>query len=265
MSDGASDGVVTTLSVTAVKGTRLRTVESVELGPSGAVGDRRFFVIDERGRMVNGKTAGELQRVVAEFESASRRLQLVFPGGRRVSDVVDGEGAEELDVRFYSRPRRVRLLEGPWGPALSELVGRPLRLVDGGPAVDRGVRGAVSLISCGSLGRLASEAGVEDLDARRFRMLVEIDGVSPHEEDRWVGQTVQIGPAVVRFEGHVGRCLITSRQPETGKIDLPTLDVLRSYRREVECTEPLPFGVYGRVLEGGRVSVGDPVSLVSNQ
>ena len=260
-----SDPVVTTLSVTAVKGTRLRTVESVELDQSGAAGDRRFFVIDERDRMVNGKTLGELQTVVAEFEEASSHLRLVFPDGRRVEDVINGVGGTELEVRFYSRPRRARVVEGPWAPALSELVGKPLRLVDGGPAIDRGALGAVSLISRGSLGRLASEAGVDGVDARRFRMLVEIDGVSPHEEDRWVGRSVQIGRAVVRFEGNVGRCLITSRQPDTGEIDLPTLDALRGYRGDLESSEPLPFGVYGRVLDGGRVSVGDAVSLLGDQ
>jgi uncharacterized protein YcbX len=93
-------------------------------------------------------------------------------------------------------------------------------------------------------------------------MLIEIDGVQPHAEDGWVGHRVRIGEALVRFSGHVGRCLITSRHPETGKIDLPTLDILRDYRGGLETTEPLPFGVYGEVLEPGAVSAGDAVALV---
>jgi MOSC domain-containing protein YiiM len=44
-------------------------------------------------------------------------------------------------------------------------------------------------------------------------------------------------------------------------VDLPTLDILRAYRGDLDTTEPLPFGVYGEVLEGGRVAVGDPVEL----
>ena len=65
----------------------------------------------------------------------------------------------------------------------------------------------------------------------------------------------------MRFTAHVGRCSITTRHPETGAVDLPTLDLLRSYRGDVDTTEPLAFGVYGEVLEGGRVAVGDPVAL----
>ncbi len=257
-----SEGTVNALSLTPVKGTRLHTVESVQLERGGARGDRCFFWIDQRNRLVNAKTLGELQTVIADFDEASRRLKLTLPGGGTVEDAVSVDGAE-LEVRFYSRPRAARLVDGPWAEAVSDLVGQPVRLVDGGPAVDRGAGGAVSLISRASLARLASEAGADDVDARRFRMLIEIDGVPAHQEDGWIGRPVQVGAATVRFEGHVGRCLITSRDPESGEIDLPTLDIIRGYRGEVNTTEPLPFGVYGRVLSGGVVSVGDPVELIT--
>jgi hypothetical protein len=39
------------------------------------------------------------------------------------------------------------------------------------------------------------------VDGRRFRMLFEIDGVGPHEEDSWIGHEVQIGHAVVADRG----------------------------------------------------------------
>ena len=48
----------------------------------------------------------------------------------------------------------------------------------------------------------------------------------------------------------------------TGEPDLDTLKALAAYRREVETTEPLPFGVYAAVAQPGRVRVGDPVELI---
>jgi hypothetical protein len=251
---------VTALSVTPVKATRLHVIDSVELDEFGARGDRRFFLIDQSNRMVNSKIVGTLQSVVCQLDDAAGRLTVTLPDGRKVSGPV-ADGEERVEARFYSSHPVVRVVEGPWTEALSELAGRPLRLVEGDPAVDRGSIGAVSLISRASLHRLASQAGVEQVDARRFRMLIEIDGVEAHAEDRWIGQSVKVGPTVLHFEGNVGRCLVTSQDPDTGEVTLPTLDLLREYRSDVECTEPLPFGVYGRVLQGGRVSVGDPVNV----
>jgi uncharacterized protein YcbX len=91
-------------------------------------------------------------------------------------------------------------------------------------------------------------------------MLIEVDGIEPHAEDAWVGRQLRIGAALIAIEGHVGRCLVTSRDPETGVVDLPTLDVLRAYRSDAATTEPLPFGVYGAVLKPGVVRVGDEVT-----
>lgn len=246
---------VTALSVTPVKATRLHSVEAIELEATGARGNRRFMVIDDRARMVNGKVLGELQTVIASVDG--ERLRLVFPDGRTVASTV--ELGDPLSASFFSRPVQARPLVGPFSDALSEHVGRALRIVEGAPAVDRGRRGGASLISRGSLARLAEVAATGAVDARRFRMLIEVDGVAPHEEDGWVGRTVRIGDAAVRFHGHVGRCLITSRDPDTGVIDLPTLDVLGEYRREVESTEPLPFGIYGEVVRPATIRVGDPV------
>jgi uncharacterized protein YcbX len=250
---------VTALVTTPVKGLRVVATPRLTLDRWGAPDDRRFYLVDDRARMVNGKMIGELQTVVADYRHDERALTLTFADGTRVGGVV--ELGEPIDTRFFSRPARARPLLGPWSDALSEHVGRALRLVesDGRKGVDRGRAGAVSLISQASLGALASAAGAAAVDARRFRMLVEIDGVAAHEEDSWLGAKVRAGEALVRFRGHVGRCLTTSRDPDSGVVDLPTLDVLRDYRGGLDTTEPLPFGVYGEVLEGGVVAVGDAV------
>jgi uncharacterized protein YcbX len=129
-----------------------------------------------------------------------------------------------------------------------------------GHAVDRGYRGGnVSLISRGSLEKLRQEAGAgAPVDGRRFRMLFEIDGVDPHEEDEWLGTQVRVGDATIVLNGDVGRCVVTSHDPDTGVTDLDTLGTLAAYRREGR-NEPLPFGVYGAVVVPGRVRVGDAV------
>jgi uncharacterized protein YcbX len=255
------DGIrVAALATTAIKGFRIRTRDELLLGPHGAREDRRFFVADARGRMVNGKQLGELCTLVADYEEAGRALTLRFPDGRVLAGPV--ELGPRTEVGFFSQTILAAPVLGPFAAALSDHAGQELVLMEPdrqGGAVDRGPRGTISLISRASLAGLAEVAGLEAIDARRFRMLIEVSGTRPHEEDGWVGGAVRIGDALVSFEGHVGRCLVTSRDPDSGVIDLPTLELLRSYRAMQDTTEPLPFGVYGRVLEPGRVRVGDAV------
>ena len=252
---------VRTLSVTPVKGMRLRTVGEVALGSSGARGDRRFYVIDERARMVNAKMLGALVELEAEYSDDETWLRIGFPDGRAVqAEVMLGENVE---TSFFSQPVEAQLVEGPWSDAISAFAEQPLRLVQplDRSAVDRGADGGVTLISRASLERLAEVAGLDAIDARRFRMLIEVDGADAHVEDSWVGCSARIGEARVRFGGHVGRCLVTSRDPDTGRVDVPTLDILERYRSNLDTTEPLPFGIYGEVLEPGLVRVGDTVAV----
>ena len=252
---------VTELSCTPIKGTRIQPVSQIELGVGGALGDRRFYVVDERGQMRNGKQIGALQTVVATFDPDSEQLTLEFPDRPPVSGRVQLDG--RIATRFFSRPREDDLVIGPWAAALSEFTGEPLRLVSTASAADRGERGRASLISRASLARLAEVADRDAVDGRRFRMLIEVDGLDAHGEDAWVGRLVRVGSdAVIRWHGNVGRCLVTGRDPDTGEPNLPTLDLLGEYRRDVETTEPLPFGIYGEVISPGAVRVGDAVSLL---
>jgi uncharacterized protein YcbX len=250
-------GRVVRISVAPVKSLGLVHPDEVMLERGGVIGDRRFWLRDEHGALYAGKRDGTMMRIRPEWDEAMRRLALTFPDGERVEGIV--EVGETVDAQLYRLPRPSRRVIGPWQHAISQFVGRPLELLwaDDG-AVDRTSEGgSVSLVSRASLQRLREEAGaVHEVDGRRFRMLFEIDGVGAHEEDAWIGTEVRIGEASIRINGDVGRCVVTSRDPDTGVIDLPTLATLASYRPD-GATEDLPFGVYGSVLSPGRVRIGD--------
>ena len=263
---GRVDARVAWISFTPVKGLRVQELEETELTERGIPGDRAFFLVGEDGRMVNAKRIGALLSVVAEHDAAAGRLALRFPDGREVAAPV--ELGEPEPVRFFGLTLHARPVAGPFDAALSAHAGRPLRLVAAPPersGVDRGDDGAVTLLSRGSLERLQQESGTDEpVDHRRFRMSFGIDGVPAHAEDRWRGRTVRLGEALVEVSGNVGRCVVTTRNADTGAVDFETLHHLEAYRgraAEPEAIEPLPFGVHARVLEPGRVRVGDPVTL----
>lgn len=248
---------------TPVKGLGLLELPEADLTADGLAGDRRFYLVDERGRLTNGKRVGQLQQVRATWDEHTRRLALRFPDGSVVDDVAESDG--EITTSFYGRPVTGRVARGPFAEALSEFTQRRLALVEAvgaGNGIDRGRRGTMTILSVASLERLAQVAGVDAIDRRRFRMSLGIDDVGAHEEDGWIGRRVQVGDAVVRPRGNVGRCVITARDPDNGERDLDTLGALGEYRADMPSSEKLPFGVYGEVLEPARVRVGDPVRLL---
>jgi len=254
---------VVRISIAPVKSLGLVHPDEVTVEAGGVAGDRRFWLRDGTGRLFNGKRDGAVHQVRPEWDEATRRLVLTFPDGERVEGVV--ELGEEVEAEMYRERRASRRVVGPWEKALSTFLGRPLELLwaDEG-AVDRAPGGGtVSLVSRASLERLRTETGVDEpVDGRRFRMLFELDGVDAHEEDDWLGAQVRVGEATIVLNGDVGRCIVTSRDPDSGILDLPTLETLVRYRREGR-TEPLPFGVYGAVVVPGRVRVGDIASPLS--
>jgi uncharacterized protein YcbX len=250
---------VSWISLTPVKALALEHVEEIDLLEHGLRGDRRFYLVDESNRLVNNKgRRGPLQLVHSSYDEETDVLTLRLADGTEVSGEV-ARGAE-LTTSFHSRPRPARRVEGPWDAALSELVDEHVRLV--APpygAADRGRGGAATLLAEGSLAAIAAVLGVESVDPRRFRMNFGIEGIDAHAEDDWIGRRIKVGEAVVVPQGNVGRCAITTQNPDTGKADLDTLKALADYRRDVETTEPLPFGVHAAVAQAGHVRVGDAV------
>jgi hypothetical protein len=258
----ASQPHVAALSTTPVKSLRIQRRDRVALQRDGAAGDRAFFLVDERGTMANAKRHPKLNQVVGELD-ADGVLTLAFPDGSRVSG--EPRRGESVDARFYRLTRPAVAIEGDFSAALSAHVGSPLRLVafEGGrAAVDRGAQGAATLLCRSSADALAAAAGRESIDTRRFRMTIELEGCEPFEEDTWIGRTLRIGGARVRPFGNVGRCTVTTLDPDTGEVDLPTLDLLRELRGDEETSEPLAIGVHCAVVEAGEVVLGDPVEVL---
>lgn len=241
-----------------VKGLAVLKLDHCQLTEAGIAGDREFFLVDDNNRLVNAKGLGCLQQVVPRYDHESATLALVFPDGTTVSEHVGLDGS--LPAQFWGQTVDVRVVDGPWSEALSEFSGRDLRLVRApAPATDRRRSGAATLLGTGSLRALGQALGVEDVDERRFRMNFGVDGLAEHEEDEWIGRRVRLGEAIVVPQGNVGRCAVTTQNPDSGAPDLDTLKALAAYRGAVVTTEPLPFGVYAAVAQPGRVRVGDAV------
>jgi uncharacterized protein YcbX len=248
---------VTRLAVVPVKGARLVPADALEVTPGGVPEDRAFFPIGEDGQLLSSARTPELLAVVPAYDRAAGTLRLAFPDGTVAEGVVP-EGGEAVQVEHYDgRPSPARVLAGPWGAALSAYLGRPARLAartaDGGGWDD----GPLTLASEASLAAVAGalpRAG-GDLDGARFRATITIRGVDAWAEEGWCGGDLEIGSAVLRADAPVPRCVVTTRDPASGRRDHPVLKALAQLRGK----DRVHFAVWLGVVRPGRIAVGDDV------
>ena len=245
---------VSRLSVTPVKGLALHHPDRIRVERDGIPGNREFFLVDARGSLFNASKHGPMMRIRAEYDPDAERLALRFPDGRVVEDAVRHEDA--APTNFWGRPVAGHLVDGPFAEALSAYVGRQVQLVRAdlvGGAFDVEV---LTLLSTASVDELARQAGLERLDGRRFRMVAELDACEPHEEDSWSQPRFSIGSAGIRVGAPVPRCVITTKDPDTGARDFDSLRAIKAYRERLP-GGGVPFGVYAYVEEPGEIAVGD--------
>lgn len=115
---------------------------------------------------------------------------------------------------------------------------------------------SVSVLNTASLDALAHAMDLPALDQRRFRGNLWVDGWDAWAEFDLVGRHIAVGDAVLEIVQRNTRCLATHANPDTGARDadiLPTLSARWGHR---------DFGVYARVVRGGDIAPGAPVTVL---
>lgn len=241
-----------------VKGLALVERAAIALESGGVAENRRFFILGDDGRHLSGLRHGPLVTIVPDYDPASESLALRFPDGAVVEGSAVAEG-EAIELPFLDRRLAGRVVDGPFAQALSDFVGRPLRLARASSTAEASEAG-VSMISEASIDAIERGAGhVGPLDDRRFRMLITVDGVRAYGEEAWVGSEIRVGGAVVLVTQACPRCATTTRDPATGLRDFDALAAIHEVRGLSE-RRTIDLGVYGRVVEAGTVAVGDEVA-----
>ncbi|MBI1384180.1 MAG: MOSC domain-containing protein [Rhizobiales bacterium] len=112
----------------------------------------------------------------------------------------------------------------------------------------------VNLASVRDLARIAGR----EIDPRRFRANLYVDGIPAWQEHAWLDCGMRVGAAHMRIVARTERCEATDVDPSSGARDM---SIPRLLERTFGHTD---FGVYVRVAEAGRIAVGDPVSIGSS-
>jgi len=252
---------ITRLSITPVKGLMLHHPDSVDVTARGALGDRLFYLLDDTGALQSCTGNPGLYGLTAAYDHESGWLEIRRGEEELLSGVVKGSKAVDTDMYGLRTITGDVVADPAWSTFFSDIVGRRVHLV-------RARESAfdvhpVTLLGTASVEQLARRAGLDEVDSRRFRMLIEFSGGDPHVEDSWNGICLEAGDAILRSGGPVKRCAATTRDSGSGAVNLQTLRLITAYRgrQSSDFGVGAHFGVYGEVVEPGRISVGDSLRV----
>jgi MOSC domain-containing protein len=245
---------VSELAIAPVKGMRLQRTSEIQLGQHGVTGDREFLVIEEDGSLLLTSDAPQLVQIQPARDRARDVLTLTFPDGGAVEDAPE-PGAPATTRMYDGREIAGWIVPGPLSTALSGYVGRPVHLFKRAPEQLGNDDEPVTLMSRASLEALAPELGGTVPDSRRFRMTITVTGTDAWAEHAWGGRHLGIGEVALRVIAPVPRCVITTRNPESGATDARILHALARIRGK----DDLTFGVWCDILRPGYIRVGDAV------
>lgn len=254
---------ISRLTVYPVKGLDGVSIDSSEFTGGGTLAmDRSFALFDDDGNVINGKRTEKVHQLRTSFDPERTILRVRTPDGAsqqfELADSNERKSAAAWFSEFFGKALSLRR-ERDTG-----FVDRP----DMGPSV----------LSTATVRTIAS--WFEDMTVegarRRLRANVEIDGVPPFWEDRFVGTGAPAFEAGgVRFEGvkPCGRCVVPERDPDTG-------DRIETFRKQFVTERKKSFPAWAsedefdhfycamiltripEVDRTQRLSVGDPVSII---
>lgn len=261
-----------------VKSLRGFPVQSAEIDSLGAVGDRRFLVIDAKGEFMTQRTVPRMALVQTSLDAGS--LVLFLEGHGRCAVARGSDPAAPLVTVRVWKSEGLRAEDCGDAPAqwLGAALREPCRLVRIGNAFERPVLKAArpgdrvtfadaypflatSEASLDDLNQRIAQVGGEPVPMDRFRPNLVLEGCGAYAEDSW--KRFRIGNIVFRAAGCCARCSVTITDQTSGERDVEPLRTLASYRRDP--ADPIHVN-FGQNLvhedKAGILRVGDPVEVL---
>ncbi|MGH7794415.1 MAG: MOSC domain-containing protein [Candidatus Binatia bacterium] len=196
-----------------------------------------------------------LARLGVAFDAKALRLRLSSGNAVLADEVLTPEGRQRIGAVLADYV--LKLDENPLANHPERL---PLRVVGDGhtPRYHDEEPGRVTLHGRGSLGALEAVLG-NRVSELRFRSNIAVDGLTPWEEQNWVGRKIRVGAVEFSVVKPKTRCLATHANPVTGERDLPILTTLTQKMGQENPTFAVAMIP---TRSGGQIHVGDQVALV---
>lgn len=256
------EGKVVSLATYPIKGLSDLQHQSVEIeNGQGFPGDRMFaFAKAESGfnpdnpepmpkdRFIVLLQHAGLAGLKTTFDSRSRKLEIQ----KQVGAISTFDMADTVDRAKASDFLTQRLgLTSAAKPIFASA--SPHRFTDVS-VISKRMMNAISFVNLASVKSFGDTISTE-IDARRFRANIVIDGWDPFVELQLVGGELSIGDVHFKVLKRTQRCAATEVNPVTAERDLRLPYLLRKNYGHMD------MGIYLEAQDNGEISLGSPVTI----
>jgi uncharacterized protein YcbX len=263
---------ISALFIYPVKSARGTPVDTLELDDRGAVGDRRWMVVDDGGVFVSQREEPRMSLVTAALTTSGLRLEA--PGMPSLDVARPARGTQSIRGEVWDGHCDVLPADERAHRWISTFLGGSFRFVfqpdDAVLPMLPKYAGAITgerriAFTDGSPLLLIGQSSLDDLNTRlpaplpmnRFRPNIVIEGAEPYEEDSWT--RVEAAGVLLEVAKGCPRCVTTTVDQATAERGAEPLRTLAKYRK---VGSNVMFGQNVAHHRPGRLKVGDDVRIV---
>jgi hypothetical protein len=260
-----------------VKSLRGHALSEAMLDRRGLAGDRRWLVVDARGRFVTRRERPQMATI--DVRPVADGLLLTHPEHGTCHVVTPSDDAPTIDGTVWRDTLPLHLADAAAAAFLTAALGLPVRLAYQ-PATSRRAipaphaapedhvslaDGFPLLVTTGASLDALNRALTHPIGMNRFRPNLVIAGAAPWEEDHW--RRLRIGGAdgvVLRIARPCSRCIVVTQTTDTGERHdgNEPLATLRTLGRATKAG--IMFGQNAIPETLGKLRIGDPVEIVES-
>ncbi len=249
------------------------SVESARLEPRGFLWDRRYMLVDRRGRVLTQREHPKMARILVRKINNGWAIDTEGQETLELPDVL-GNGPERT-VRIWNDRLELAAVGKGCNKWFTEALGLPCQLMQMNEQhlrpikAGRGRAGDLVSLADGAPVLLTSEASLAALNDRlenplqmgRFRSNLVMNADDAFAEDSW--RQIRVGEVEFDVEWSCTRCIVTTIDPETGSKDSDG-EPIRSLKEFRSGPEGVMFGQNLIPRHLGTVSVGDTIEVLED-
>ena len=241
-----------------VKGLSPEALQSVELRPGEMLPFDRAYAIENGAGRFDPNAPRHLPKITFLMLMRDERLATLRSAFDDATETLTiSRDGKQVARGQLTTPLGRQLVEQFLGAYMkTELRGAPKIVSAPGHSFSDMAAKCIHIVNLATVREVERPVG-RPIDPLRFRANLYLEGVEPWSEFTWLNREIGIGPVRLAVFARTQRCEATNVDPATGARDMAIpAHLMRTWGHQ-------DLGIYAKVMSGGEIAVGAPVTTPS--